>query len=414
MNNPAPSVLISHPTGNENVRNALRALADQGMLAEFWTTVAWDPESWLNHVLPSGIREQLARRSFPDAPSEKLRRVPAREAARLALRSTPLHNLLCSSERPFSVIATHRQFDAAVARHIHRCSPQAVYAYEGGALHTFRASTRKGIATLYELTSGYWHWERKLLAEEAELAPEFASVIPKLSDSARHLGEKEEELALAGSVFVPSRHVRRTLAGIVLDDIIRVINYGAPAPALEPPRARATQGALRVLFVGGLHQRKGIGYLLQAVEMLGPDVELTLIGQRFAPNPTVDAACRRCRWFPSLPHPRVLEVMAESDVLVLPSLSEAFGLVATEAISRGLPVVVTPNVGAADLLFDGREGFIVPIRSADAIAARLSELHRDRELLARMSRNAQATAVRNSWEHYRSAWAHAVKAAIWP
>ena len=45
-----------------------------------------------------------------------------------------------------------------------------------------------------------------------------------------------------------------------------------------------------------------------------------------------------------------MDVMMESDVLVLPSLGEGFGLVVTEALACGLPVVVTPNVGASDLV----------------------------------------------------------------
>ena len=83
-------------------------------------------------------------------------------------------------------------------------------------------------------------------------------------------------------------------------------------------------------------------------------------------NPRVDEACRRWRWFETLPHSQVLDVMMESDVLVLPSLGEGFGLVVTEALACGLPVIVTPNVGASDLVRDGQEGFVVPVCSADA------------------------------------------------
>jgi glycosyltransferase involved in cell wall biosynthesis len=103
--------------------------------------------------------------------------------------------------------------------------------------------------------------------------------------------------------------------------------------------------------------------------------------------------------------------MVESDVLVLPSLSEGFGLVVTEALACGLPVIVTPNVGASDLVGDGQEGFVVPVCSAEAIADRLNALNRDRELLTQMSHNAQLTAERQSWEVYRETWARTVKAA---
>jgi glycosyltransferase involved in cell wall biosynthesis len=146
--------------------------------------------------------------------------------------------------------------------------------------------------------------------------------------------------------------------------------------------------------------------------MLGSDIELTLIGQRFAPNDLVDTACKRWRWFETIPHSQVLDVMMRSDVLVLPSISEAFGLVVTEALACGVPVIVTPNVGACDLVCDGREGFVVPVCSAEAIAERLNQLNRDRGLLAQMSHNAQATAARQPWDNYRDTFAETVRASL--
>jgi glycosyltransferase involved in cell wall biosynthesis len=406
-----PAVLISHPTGNQNVRNALRSLVEHHMLAEFWTTVAWNPESKWNRPLPSRLQSQLGRRAFAEAPRERVKCAPSREIVRLGVRSSPLERLLCSGERPFSVIGMYRHFDGRVARRLGEIRVDAVYAYEGGALQTFRQARQQGIITLCELPSGYWYWERDLLREEQLRNPELASVLPKLSDSEEHMREKDEELALADFIVVPSRHVRGTLAGVVPEEKILVVPYGAPPLRARPEGPTTPRRPLRVLFAGSLNQRKGIGYLLKAVEVLGSDVELTLIGQRFAPNGLVDAACSSWRWFQTIPHERVMEIMVESDVLVLPSLSEGFGLVVTEALACGLPVIVTSNVGASDLVRDGREGFVVPVCSAEAVADRLNALNRDRELLTYLSRNAQLTAERQSWEVYRETWAKTVKAA---
>lgn len=406
-----PSILLSHPTGNQNVRNALRSLAEHRMLAEFWTAIAWPAESPWTRLLPAGVRPELARRAFPEAPRSEVKTAPWREGVRLAARSTPLSRLLCAGERPFSVIGVFRNFDARVARRLAKVRPGAVYAYEGCALQTFREARKQGIAAIYEQTSGYWHWLRRLMAEEAERNPEFAELLPILSDSERHLAWKEQELQLAGTIFVPSQHARRTLAGIVEEEKIRVVPYGAP-PVRERKRINLDPAQpLQILFVGLLAQHKGIGYLLEAVGLMPGQAELTLVGARYRPNAKVDEACRRWRWFETLPHFRLLELMREADVLVLPSLSDAFGLVITEALASGLPVIVTPNAGASELIDDGREGFIVPIRDAAAIAERLDILYRDRELLARMSQQAQAAAERNSWASYRARWVEAVRSA---
>jgi glycosyltransferase involved in cell wall biosynthesis len=381
------------------------------MLAEFWTTVAWNPQSKWNRLLPSWLQSQLGRRAFTEGPRERVKCVPSREIVRLGVRSSPFESLLCSAERPFSVIGMYRHFDARVAQRLREIKVDAVYAHEGGALRTFREARQQHIPALYELPSSHWHWERKLLLEEAERNPEFAGLLPKLKDPSGHTEWKDEELLLANYVFVPSHHVRRTLAGVVPDEKIRVIVYGAPPVQLQQRISYDSSRPLKVLFVGELNQRKGIGYLLDAIDMLGSRVELTLVGRRFAANPRVDEACSRWRWFETLPHSDVMDRMQQADVLVLPSLAEGCALVVLEALACGLPVIVTPNTGSLEFVGDGKEGFVVPICSADAIADRLITLDRDRELLIHMSRNAQVTAERQSWELYRETWAKTVKAA---
>jgi glycosyltransferase involved in cell wall biosynthesis len=407
-----PRVLLSHPTGNQNVRNALKSLAEQEMLAEFWTTIAWNAESRWNRMLPPRIRTVLERRAYPDVPRERVRCVPLREMVRLAAGVTPLNRFLTCGERPFSIIGVYRHFDGEVARRVGSLRPDAVYCYEGGALETFREARRLGIKTIYEQSSSYWYWVRDLLKQEAERSPALVGLLPNLADSEEHLRWKDEELRLADIVFVASEHVRRTLAGVVPDEKIHVVHYGAPAIQQREQMATDPARPLRVLFVGVLVQHKGIGYLLDAVDRLGPQVELTLIGRRFHANSRVDEACRRWRWFETLSHNQVLDIMMESDVLVLPSLGEGFGLVVTEALACGLPVIVTPNVGASDMIHDGREGFVVPICSADLIAEKLQALYRDRELLAGMSRQAQVTAANNSWTNYRARFRDTLRAVV--
>lgn len=404
-----PAVLMSHPTGNQNVRNALRSLVEHDMLVEFWTAITWDPKSPWNKLLPVGMRRKFARRAFDEAPKDRVKCVPWREMVRLSAMSSPFGSILCSGERPFSVIGMYRQFDSRVARRIPEIELEAVYAHEGGALQTFRMAKRLGITTLYELPSSHWYWEYKLLAEEAERNPEFAGLLPKLQDSTRHMEWKDEELLLADAVFVPSQHVRGTLAGYVPDDKIRVISYGAPPLRPRKLVSRDSSRPLKVLFAGSLIQRKGIGYLLDAIDLLGSRVELTLVGKRFSANPRVDAACSRWQWYQALAHSEVMDLMEQSDVLVLPSLAEGCALVVLEALACGLPVIVTPNTGSQEFVRDGREGFVVPICRSDAIADRLNELDRDRELLAEMSRNAHATAAEKHWKTYRDCWAEAVR-----
>ncbi len=96
----------------------------------------------------------------------------------------------------------------------------------------------------------------------------------------------------------------------------------------------------------------------------------------------------------------LLEHMDRAHAFVFPSLIEGFGLVLLEAMSAGLPVITTPHTAGPDILTDGREGFIVPIRDADAIAERLHRLHDDEATRQVMGRAALARAREASWGRY--------------
>ncbi len=412
-NGQGPTVLLSHPTGNQNVRNVLRSLVEHEMLAEFWTSISWDPLSRWNRLISDDVKAQLARRSFCGVPARKVRTLPWREIVRLGARSTPLEKILCARDRPFSSFGMYRHFDRRVAHRLTEIRPNVVYTYETAANQTFANARKLGITTIYEKDSSYWKWVNALFAEEAERNPEFANLLGSLDDSVRHLEWKEEELRLADHVIVPSELVRSSLAGVVPDERIHVLPFGAPEIRPLTQFNLDSSHPLKVLFVGNLGQHKGIGYLLEAMDMVGTQVELTLVGRRIRPNARVDEACRHWRWHESLPHAQVLDAMQQADVLVLPSLSEGCALVVLEALACGLPVIVTPNTGSLAFVCDRREGFVVPICNAQAIAERLEVLHRDREMLAEMSRRAQVTAAENSWENYRASLASAVRRLAW-
>ena len=104
--------------------------------------------------------------------------------------------------------------------------------------------------------------------------------------------------------------------------------------------------------------------------------------------------------------------MAAHDVFVFPSLFEGFGLVLLEALAMGLPVITTAHTAGPDLIHEGVEGFIVPIRDSAAIAACLELLHCDRARLAEMSRQARCRAREFSWASYEDTLAACVGQAL--
>jgi alpha-maltose-1-phosphate synthase len=407
-------LILSHPTGNENVREATRSLDDAGLLSEFWTSVSWRPEHFLNSLLPNSLRKELNRRSFPHLRREQVVCRPWPEAGRLLARRFGIASLLRHEVGRFSVDAVYRSLDEEVAARLLRpLDVNAVYAYEDGALATFRAARRLNKKAIYELPIGYWKLGRELMEEEAALQPEWAMTLPGKIDSPQKLCRKDEELALATHIVVPSNYVRRSLSKAGhLKATVSVVPYGAPEVSAERRRSTSPNNKLRVVFIGALTQRKGLSYLLRAVQGMESSITLTLVGRRVGQCKLLDAALRSHRWIPSLSHAEVLEELRHQDVMVFPSLFEGFALVILEAMASGVPVITTSHGGAPDFLSDREDGFLVPVRDVNAIAEKLELLAADRERLAAMSHAAMRKAALHSWRQYRQHLASTVQTIL--
>lgn len=394
-------ILLSHPTGNENVRQAALAFREAGWLREFWTCVSWNPDASVNRLLPHSVRQQLSRRSFDPRLRAVTRTAPGRETGRLLVTALGLSIFSEHETGPLSIDAVFSDLDRRVAerlRHLPDCS--LVYAYEDGALQTFRAAQAQNVSRVYDLPIGYWKVAQQIYAQEREREPAWAVTLTGARDSEEKLARKDEELRLASRVVVASSFTKETLRAAELAVDVRVVPYGAP-PSISSS-VEVHPGPLRILFVGSLGQRKGLSYLLGAVELLGPKVTLTLLGRKAADGcRPLEEAVRKHRWISSLPHPELLRVMQQHDVLVLPSLFEGFGLVILEAMAQRLPVITTAHTAGPDVISEGIDGFIVPIRSAEAIAGALDRLASSAALLHEMKQAAQEKAKSQRWENYR-------------
>jgi glycosyltransferase involved in cell wall biosynthesis len=114
---------------------------------------------------------------------------------------------------------------------------------------------------------------------------------------------------------------------------------------------------------------------------------------------------------PSVPRGELDDIYRRASVLVFPSLCEGFGMVITEAMAYGVPVITTNNTGGTELIEHGRNGFLVPIRDAERLAASMQWCLDNREEVVAMGRRAQQTAAAWQWSDYRGALGRAVSEA---
>jgi glycosyltransferase involved in cell wall biosynthesis len=402
----AGGVLIAHPHANANVREAARAFADAGMLHSFWTGVAWNPDWALGRLLPDRWCRQLERRAFDASIRGYVRLHPWREAARLAAQTLGWRALMEAAA--LSPNASHESLDRRIARLLEGPAGAAIhtiYCYDHGARDAFRVAARTGRRRVYDLPIGYWRAHVAIVREELERWPAWRELAPDLGTLPAEFARKDDEIALADTIVVPSRFVARTLATYLpsLPPVV-VVPFGAPTAQplddaeLEPRRAEP----LRTLFVGGLDLRKGVPDLFAALRFLNGRTDTTIVGRARAPCGPLLAALGSCRWHESLPRSEVLAAMRAADVFIFPTLFEGMALVVLEAMSQGCVVVTTANSGAEDLIEHGVNGFIVPVRSPEAIARVVAELDEDRDRLRAMRQAAQARVAAQTWASYRA------------
>ena len=191
--------------------------------------------------------------------------------------------------------------------------------------------------------------------------------------------------------------VSKAVASRVVHGSARVIYAGVTIPPGEPPALHRHATSEIILGTAGrLVELKGIEYLLSAAAALRrefPALRVEIAGsgpQREKLEGAVAHAglgeqVKFLDWIDDL-----ASVLPRWDVFVMPSLEEGFPIAALDAMAAGLPVVATSVGGVPELIEDGKTGWLVPPRDAEALASRLRSLLCDRELRLRIGRAAYA------------------------
>jgi len=410
-------LLFSHPTGNANVRGALHGLFEAGILREFHTTIACYPGNLWDLLGKTRWGGEIRRRSYAESLRPLTVQHPLRELGRMAANRLKLHHFSRHETGAFCIDAVYQAQDRMTARQLRKFprSFSGVYTYEDGALETLAAAQELGIRRIYDLPIAYWEARRQLLAEEAERLPAWKVTLGGgVSDSEAKLSRKTKELDLSELVICPSQFVARSLPESArLQKKIVVAPFGSPVNAPGKSNLPASAGKkLRVLFAGSMSQRKGLGDLFAAMRLLHrSDVELVVLGTPEAPMEFYRKEFDGFIHETNRPHAKVLELMRSCDVFCLPSIAEGRALVMQEAMSQGLPLIITPNTGGEDLIDEGVTGFLVPIRRADLIAEKIAWFADNRPALFEMSRAAQTKAGQLTWDAYGKTVANAILGA---
>ncbi|MBB4079024.1 glycosyltransferase involved in cell wall biosynthesis [Lewinella aquimaris] len=401
-------IILSHPTGNANLRAIAESLYRSESLEAFYTSIATFPGNFWDKAGKLPGMGDFGRRAYPSHLQALTHQYPPVELGRMFAGKAGLPALTAHEKGVFSVDKVYQALDTRVARHLDdHPTVRGVYAYEDGALATFTAAKERGLRCYYDLPIAYWDTKGRLVSEEAERYPAWSPTMGGgTGDSDEKLERKTRELELADAVIGPGSFVMDSLPDWAADKHRIVAPFGSPlVPAVSGPvPAKPTDRPLRVLFAGSLTQRKGLADLFAAMKLLDTSaVELVVLGGLRQPLEFYRSQYAGFTYERTRPHSEVLKLMGSCDVFCLPSIVEGRALVMQEAMSQGLPIIITPNTGGADLVIPDETGFLVPIRSPEAIAKSIEWFVQNRTEIPRMGEAARRHAARYTWEAYGNA-----------
>lgn len=300
---------------------------------------------------------------------------------RLRIRQTRNFNERLSLLNKYgSIFAKH------VGENVIKSRPDILVAFTGAAKETFEKlcnAKSQTLKILDQVDPGLFDYS--LVLDECNKYPQWGEGGEPLN--LKYLDRVKEEICLADHIVVNSNYSRDLLRQWVGEKNFSVL----PIPSSFERKAKTklnSNGHLKVLFLGTLSLRKGVHYSLNAVEQMsksGFDISLTLAGACYI-NPEMLLRFKSCNYVGAVPSDVVKNLLDSHDVLLFPTISEGFGIVQVEAISRGLPVITTKNCG--QVIEDGISGIIINAMSSEEIIEGLSTYYYDRKLLAEHSRNA--------------------------
>jgi alpha-maltose-1-phosphate synthase len=296
-------------------------------------------------------------------------------------------------------VLDRKALDAYVSRRLPECD--VFVGLSGSALRTGKVAQRRGAKYVCDRGSTHISSQNQLLREEHELwGRPFRGIDPRIME------QEMAEYATADCVTVPSSfNVRTFISQGVPAAKIKLLPYGVDLSRFNRT-GTADASRFDILFAGNMSLRKGLQYLLRAYQLVQhPLKSLTLAGS--TDSDFIAAMQARSLWpddvrvLGHVAQPMLRDIMSRSHVLVLPSIEEGLAMVQAQAMACACPVIATENTGSRDLFDDAQEGFIVPIRSAEALAQRLQQLADDPALRQRMSEAALDRVKRSrGWNDY--------------
>lgn len=284
--------------------------------------------------------------------------------------------------------------------------------WSGMSLHSLRQAKRDGKLTILERGSSHILYQNEILKDEYKKFDIDFQIHPKVI-------EKElKEYAEADYISIPSIFAKQSFIEYGVDQKKLFHNpYGTSSyfqrHVENELESKAINRKFRIVYLGNLTVQKGVIYLFEAIEKLDIPIdsyELWLIGNVSDEIKSTLDRYKKDNWkvFRHVKHYDLPGLLVQCDIGIQPSLQEGLSMVIVQMIASGIPVIATTNTGGEDIIKDSVNGFIIPIRSPEAIAEKIEYLYYNPEKLELMKESTQNLSDM-SWDAYGDRYVEFIK-----
>ncbi len=389
-------IIVAHPYKQHSYKT-VAALQGEGLLNTYVTTIYKKKHSlsmFYYKLLPSKIKKKFDRYYSDDVDEDNIVLV----CTTLALICHFLDAIPSLSK--VSGFFTHlllKKFNEKVVKIVKKQKPNILIAFDtlsGDALEQIR---KENIPTkifvdmaapfLYEMLAIY---QEKM----AQFPFQLKSIERKFNTRTykEKLERASKELLYADRFLCASTFTANTLKKYGIEESkISICRYDIPQnPQSVKTKVKETGQKLKGVFIGNVAYTKGVHDILSALEQLTDYVEkFTFVGA-IQDHELVDNAIKDiCEFVGYVTHERVLEICAEADFSIFPSLADGYGFAVTECLQNGVPVICSSNAGACDYIKNWVNGVVFEPGNVDSICTSIIDMYSDKDSLQKMQVNAK-------------------------
>jgi len=372
-----------------------RALAKANYLKYYICAITMkNKQSLLYEILPEYWRKKLRGREVLDIDKQKIKSLWLPELLQVGL---PRMHLI-SSERGNWI--NNYLYDWIASQWVGKCD--IFHFVSSIGYYSGRKAKREGAILICDERTEYPDFQRQIIEEE------YDKLEIKFNPPGLLYDDKiKSEYALSDYIILPSSYAKQTFidAGFKPKKIF-VVPYGINLQQFHPVGENyKSDNIFRIIYVGQIIPRKGVHYLIEAFERLKlSKTELLLIGPiDESMKSFIDKRTKynsKIKAIGAVPKIELSKYYSRGSVFVLPSLADSRGLVVSEAMGCGLPVIVTENTGSKEIVRDGKDGFIIPIRDVDVLMERICFLYKNKSICKQMGKSSKLRVQEFTWQRY--------------